>query len=76
MPSVAFAMFAQARLPFGRPNGREHLRRCRLRFMLRTGQLLHPASHPGLSTDAGGFTTGDPGVSPDRTHTGWLTRAC
>jgi hypothetical protein len=26
----------------------------------------------GLSTYAGGLTTGDLGVSPDRTHTGWL----
>jgi hypothetical protein len=27
---------------------------------------------PGISPDAGGRATGDPGVSPDRTHTGWL----
>ena len=31
-----------------------------------------PLRTPPLSTDAGGFATGDPGVSPDRTHTGWL----
>jgi hypothetical protein len=28
---------------------------------------------PGLSTTPGDFTTGDPGVSPDRTHTGKLS---
>ena len=27
---------------------------------------------PELSPDAGSAATGDPGVSPDRTHTGWL----
>ena len=45
--------------------------------MLRTGQLLAPRASSlrfdaGLSTDAGSLATGDPGVSPDRTHTGWL----
>ena len=43
--------------------------------MLRTGQLLPQASlrfDAGLSTDAGSLATGDPGVSPDRTSTGWL----
>ena len=29
-----------------------------------------PRFAPGLSATHGGFTTGDPGVSPDRTHTG------
>jgi hypothetical protein len=32
-----------------------------------------PRSDAGISTDAGGFATGDLGVSPDRTHTGRLT---
>lgn len=35
-----------------------------------------PRFDPGLSTGPGGFATGDPGVSPDRTSTGWLSRAC
>jgi hypothetical protein len=35
-----------------------------------------PRFAPGLSTTHGGFTTGDLGVSPDRTHTGWLPSAC
>ena len=32
---------------------------------LRTGQLIPPRFAPGLSTTHGGFTTEDPGVSPD-----------
>jgi hypothetical protein len=47
--------------------------------MLRTGQLLTPsqrlccsASTIGLSPEAVSRATEDPGVSPDRTHTGWL----
>ncbi len=39
---------------------------------LRTGQLIPPRFAPGLSATHGGFTTGDPGVSPSRTFTGWL----
>ena len=35
--------------------------------------VARPRFAPGLSTDAGGFATGDLGVSPDRTLTGWLT---
>jgi len=35
-----------------------------------------PRFDPGISTGPGGLTTGDLGVSPDRTFTGWLTRAC
>jgi hypothetical protein len=37
---------------------------------LQTARSLPPRFAPGLSTTHGGFTTGDPGVSPDRTHTG------
>jgi hypothetical protein len=37
---------------------------------LQTARSLPPRSAPSLSTTHGGFTTGDPGVSPDRTHTG------
>ena len=32
--------------------------------------VVPPRFAPGLSTTHGGFTTRDPGVSPDRTHTG------
>ena len=38
--------------------------------------VARPRSAPGLSTTHGGFTTGDLGVSPDRTLTGWLPSAC
>ena len=37
---------------------------------LQTARLIPPRFAPGLSTTHGGFTTEDPGVSPDRTHTG------
>ncbi len=46
--------------------------------MLRTGRLRTPEGwsslhfDTGLSTDAGSPATGDSGVSPDRTFTGWL----
>jgi hypothetical protein len=32
-----------------------------------------PRFGPGISTDPGGFTTEDLGVSSDRTRTGWLS---
>jgi len=38
--------------------------------------VARPRFAPGLSTTHGGFATGDLGVSPDRTHTGWLPSAC
>ena len=38
--------------------------------VLQTARSIPPRFAPGLSTTHGGFTTGDPGVSPDRTHTG------
>jgi hypothetical protein len=44
--------------------------------MLRTAQSPPPRFDAGLSTDTGGFATGDLGVSPDRTLTGWLPQAC
>jgi hypothetical protein len=44
--------------------------------MLRTGHSHPPGSAPHLSMTHAGFATGDLGVSPDRTHTGWLTSAC
>ena len=39
--------------------------------MLRTAHLP-PRFDADLPTDAGGFATGDLGVSPNRTFTGWL----
>ncbi len=37
--------------------------------------VARPRFAPGLSTTHGGFATGDLGVSPDRTCTGWLPSA-
>ena len=37
---------------------------------LQTARSLPPRFAPGLSTTHGGLATGDPGISPDRTHTG------
>ena len=50
--------------------------------MLRAGQLLPPKGLLTLRFDAGRSprhrqpATGPPGSYPDRTHTGWRTRAC
>jgi hypothetical protein len=43
---------------------------------LQTARSIAPRFARGLSTTHGGFTTGDPGVSPDRTHTGRPPRTC
>jgi hypothetical protein len=37
---------------------------------LQTARSHPPRFAPGLSATHGGFTTGDPGISPDRTRTG------
>jgi hypothetical protein len=37
---------------------------------LQTARSHPPRFAPGLSTTHGGITTRDPGISPDRTHTG------
>jgi hypothetical protein len=58
MRSVAFALFTRARLLLNRHNGGERLRRRRLRFMLRTGQLIHPASHPASQRRTGASLPG------------------
>ena len=43
---------------------------------LQTARSLPPRFAPGLSTTHGGIATGDPGVSPDRTHTARPPRTC
>ena len=50
-PSMAFTKSTQARHPLFPASPREPSRRCRLRFMLRTGQLLHLASTPASQPD-------------------------
>ena len=42
----------------------------RASLTLQTARSLTPRFAPGLSATHGGFTTGDPGISPDRTRTG------
>jgi hypothetical protein len=53
------------------PQGRGSLTTLtRASLALQTARLIPPRFAPGLSTTHGGITTRDPGVSPDRTHTG------
>ena len=65
---MAFASLIQARLPLvpGLP-GKITTLQASLHAADRT--LAPPRFDSGLSTDAGGFTTGDLGVSPGRTLT-------
>ena len=78
MPSMAFAVEVPARLPLGPfapdfSNGAASFASCSgpvTRHLLNEVSLLR--FDAGLSTNTGSRATGDPGVSPDRTHTGWL----
>ncbi len=53
-----------------RPQGGRLTTLARASLTLQTARSLTPRFAPGLSTTHGGITTGDPDVSPDRTHTG------
>lgn len=70
---MAFAHPRRARLPLDR-----HFWRLCLTTLARASlraadwPVVSPRFEPGLSTEPGGFPTGDPGVSPGRTLTGWL----
>src|ERR687895_864163 len=76
-PSVAFAVDEPARLPLSRPEGRVRMTTlAQASLTLQTARSLPPRFAPGLSTTHGGFTTGDPGISPDRTRTGRPPRTC
>ena len=70
--SVAFAKSTQARLPHfpGYPGTFTTLQTS---FHNADRPVAPPRFDPGLSTGPGSFTTGDLGVSPDRTFTDWLT---
>jgi hypothetical protein len=75
---MAFATGIQARLPLG-PLARGFLTTLQASLHAAdwpVARPLHEAVYlrfdPGLSPDAGSAATEDPGVSPDRTHTGWL----
>ena len=69
MPSMAFALKEQARLLLV-PLSRAGVTTLQASLDV-TDRSVAPAPH--LSMTHGGFATGDPGVSPDRTCTGWLT---
>ena len=69
--SVAFAVDEPARLPlYARLSADRLTTLAQASLTLQTARSLPPRFAPGLSTTHGGIATGDPGVSPDRTHTG------
>jgi len=72
MPSMAFAHFRQARLSLYLLS---QIRLTTLQASLHVAdrQVDPPRFDAGVSANAGGFTTGELGFSPDRTHTGWLS---
>ena len=72
---MAFAKSTQARHPL-LPAERKALTTLQTSLNAADRPVARPRFDPGLSTGPGGSTTGDLGVSPDRTFTGWLTRAC
>ena len=73
VPSMAFAKSTQARLPHFPARRRESLTTLQTSLHAADRPVAPPRFDAGISTDAGGFATGDLGVSPDRTFTGWLT---
>jgi hypothetical protein len=75
VPSMAFAKSTQARLPLF-PAHAGAFTTLQTSLHAADRPVAPPRFDPGLSTGPGSFATGDPGVSPDRTLTGWLSRAC
>ena len=75
MSSMAFAKSTQARHPHF-PAHAGALTTLQTSLHVADRPVAPPRFDPGLSTGPGGFTTRDPDVSPNRTHTGWLSRAC
>ena len=68
---MAFAVTQPARHPLAPSERRLWLTTLtQASLALQTARSIPPRFAPGLSTTHGGFTTGDPGVSPDRTRTG------
>jgi hypothetical protein len=72
VPSVAFASPTQARLPLGPARAGVSVTTLQASLHAADRSVVPPRFAPGLSTAHGGFATGDPGVSPGRTRTGWL----
>jgi hypothetical protein len=68
---MAFAVIEPARHPlFPAPRRVRLTTLAQASHVLQTARSIPPRFAPGLSAAHGGFTTEDPGVSPDRTHTG------
>ena len=72
MPSMAFALKEQARLLLV-PLSQAGVTTLQASLNVTDRSVAPPRFAPHLSMTHGGFATGDPGVSPDRTCTGWLT---
>src|SRR5205823_2932120 len=69
-PSMAFADLRPARHPLFPPEGGPFDDAYSGFTRVADRTIAPPRFAPGLSATHGGITTGDPGVSPDRTHTG------
>jgi hypothetical protein len=70
---VAFANTRRARLPLARRHRRDALTTLQASLDAADWSVAPPRFDPGISPEAGDLATGDPGVSPDRTSTGWPT---
>jgi hypothetical protein len=70
-PSLAFTSLREVRLPLC-PGFPGRLTTLQASLDVADRPLAPPRFDAGISTDAGGFATGDLGVSPDRTFTGRL----
>jgi hypothetical protein len=67
---MAFAVDEPARHPLIPPGGGCFDDACSGFARAADRTVAPPRFAPGLSATHGGIATGDPGVSPDRTHTG------
>jgi hypothetical protein len=72
---MAFAQFPQARLSLC-PAFTGHITALQASLDVADRQIAPLRFGPGISAEPGSFTTGDLGVSPDRTCTSWSSRAC
>ena len=69
---MAFAHHSRARHSL-RPAYADQLTTLQASLDVADRQVAPPRFEAGISTDPGDFATGDLGVSPDRTCTGWLS---
>jgi len=79
VPSMAFAHPTRARLPLDPAHAGVFVTTLQASRDVADWPVACPLSGTsllrfdgGISPAAGSRATGDPGVSPDRTHTGWL----